>query len=245
MDKLLFQEVCSSIIDQNIERNGIGTLSEKTIHAVLKSYFSPDSSYHEQRVHNYVADIQMGNQIIEIQTRAFNTLRRKLDAFLPDHKVTIVYPVAYTKWLCWVDESTGEVSKPRKSPKLGSPIQIFPELYKIKNYLNHPNLSIHIVLLDIEEYRLLNGWSHDRKRGSTRNDGIPVNFADELVIRERTDYAKLLPDSLPSQFTTKDYKKYAKVSQGTAWTALNILSYVNAIKQVGKKGNSHLFERNQ
>lgn len=243
MNKELFQEVCHNIIDQNIERNGIGTLSEKTIHAVLKSYFSPDQINQEQKVHNYVADILKGDQIIEIQTRSFNLLRRKLEVFLPDHQVTIVYPIAHTKWLCWVDEETGEVSKPRKSPKVGSAAQIFPELYRIKSYLTHPNLSLHIVLLDIEEYRLLNGWSKDKKKGSSRNDGIPVNFADEIIIDNTSDYIKLLPDTLPAQFTTKDYKKATKVSQGSAWTALNILSYVNAIKQIGKQGNSHLFER--
>lgn len=243
MDTQRFQQVCSMIIDQNIERNGIGTLSEKTVHAVLKSYFAPELCYQEQKVHNYVADILKDNQIIEIQTRNFNTLRRKLDAFLPDHEVTIVYPVAHTKWLCWVDETTGEVSKPRKSPKTGTPVSIFPELYRIKSYLNDPHLSLHIVLLDIEEYRLLNGWSHDKKKGSSRNDGIPVNFADEVIIKETSDYAQLIPDTLPEQFTTKDYKKAAHVSQGAAWTALNILDYVKAIKRVGKQGNAIVFER--
>ncbi len=243
MDTQRFDEVCSMIIDQNIERNGIGTLCEKTIHAVLKLYFAPETRYHEQRVHNYVADIRMDDQIIEVQTRNFNTLRRKLDAFLPDHEVTIVYPVAHKKWLCWVDEETGEVSKPRKSPKTGSPVAIFPELYRIKSYLNDPNLSLHIMLLDIEEYRLLNGWSKDKKKGSRRNDGIPVNLAGEVIIKETNDYAQLIPDQLPKQFTTKDFKEAAHVSKGLAWTALNILSHVNAIKQVGKSGKMHVFER--
>lgn len=242
MDKQLFQEVCSMIIDQDIERSGIGTLSEKTIHAVLKTYFSPNSLNHERKVHSYVADILKDDQIIEIQTRNFNLLRKKLEAFLPEHKVTIVYPVSHTKWLCWVNEETGEVTKPRKSPKVGSPAAIFPELYRIKNYLNHPNLSLHIVMLDVEEYRLLNGWSSDKKRGSTRNDGIPVNFADEIILKESSDYLQLLPDNLPKQFTTKDYKKAAHVSQNNAWTALNILSYLNVIKQVGKQQNLHVFE---
>ena len=35
------------IIGKNRERNGIGTLSEKTVHAVLKHYYAPDESQHE------------------------------------------------------------------------------------------------------------------------------------------------------------------------------------------------------
>ena len=243
MNQQLFDDACNLIIDQNLSKNGIGTLCEKTIHAVLKTYFSPETQYQEQKVSNYVADIFKDNQIIEIQTRNFNTLRRKLDAFLPEHDVTIVYPVAHTKWLCWVNEETGEVSKPRKSPKTGSPVQIFPELYRIKNYLTHPNLHLHIVMLDVEEYRLLNGWSKDKKRGSSRNDGIPVALSDEFIIRETSDYVQLIPDSLPTQFTTKDYKKAAHISQSGAWTALNILAHVQVIKQVGKQGNALVFER--
>lgn len=242
MNQQLFSDSCSLVIDQELQGNGIGTLSEKTIHAVLKYYFSPDIRYHEQKVKNYVADILINQQIIEIQTRNFNTLRKKLDVYLAEYEVTIVYPIAHTKWLCWVNEETGEVSKPRKSPKTGRPSQIFPELYRIKEYLKNPNLHLHIVLIDVEEYRLLNGWSNDKKKGSTRNDGIPVSLFDELILHDVADYSKLLPENLPKQFTTKDYKKAAGVSQKIASTALNILYYMNTIDRVGKQGNAFLYE---
>ena len=237
-----FDDACSDILNQAVTSTGIGTLSEKTIHAVLKQYFAPDLCCQEQRVHNYVADIVIDNSIIEIQTRNFNTLRRKLDVFLTTHEVTIVYPVAHKKWLCWVNEETGEVSKPRKSPKIGTPYQIFPELYRINQYLSHPNLHLHIVLVDVEEYRLLNGWSKDKKKGSTRNDGIPVGLADEIIIRSREDYKILLPDTLPKQFTTKDYKRAAGLSKGNATTALHVLHYLEVIERVGKIGNLYLYE---
>ena len=56
-------------------------------------------------------------EIIEIQTRQFNRMRGKLQAFLPLYPVTIVYPIPYEKWLIWIDEDSGELSKKRKSPK--------------------------------------------------------------------------------------------------------------------------------
>ena len=74
-------------------RQGIGTLSEKTVHAVMKNYYAPDTDMHEIPIENFVADIYTGQEIIEIQTRAFNKMRRKLDAFLPLYPVTIVYPI--------------------------------------------------------------------------------------------------------------------------------------------------------
>ena len=36
---------------------GIGTLSEKTIHAVLKNYYEPNIDYHEVVIGKFVADI--------------------------------------------------------------------------------------------------------------------------------------------------------------------------------------------
>ena len=61
---------------------GIGTLSEKALHAALKSYYEPDFESREVKVGSFVADIVGENGIIEIQTRGFDRLGRKLDAFL-------------------------------------------------------------------------------------------------------------------------------------------------------------------
>ncbi len=44
-------------------------------------------------VAGYIADIFTGEEIIEIQTGNFNKMRDKLNTFLPQYPVTIVYPV--------------------------------------------------------------------------------------------------------------------------------------------------------
>ena len=95
---------------------GIGTLSEKALHAALKSYYEPDFESREVKVGGFVADIVGENGIIEIQTRGFDRLRRKLDAFLEAARVTVVYPVVPKRGLCWVDPETGEIFEKRKSP---------------------------------------------------------------------------------------------------------------------------------
>lgn len=55
--------------------------------------------------------------MIEIQTRALYRLKPKLDKFLPFYPVTVVYPISYDKWVCWINEETGEITQKRKSPK--------------------------------------------------------------------------------------------------------------------------------
>lgn len=243
IDPLLFEEACHFVIDNEKVLRGIGTLSEKTVHAVLKYYYAPKEIYHEHKIGSYVADILIDGEIIEIQTRNFNTLRRKLDAFLPDHEVTIVFPVAHNKWLRWIDEETGEISEKRKSPKTGSLYAIIPELYRIKNYLKDPHIHFTISLIDVVESRLLNGWSEDKKKGSTRDDGIPIGIYDEIHILDAKDYLKLLPESLPELFTSKDYKRCAKISQHDAVIGLNILYYMEVIDRVSKSGNAFIYKK--
>ena len=125
-DKEAFEQAKKKVIGVDRQRIGIGTLSEKTVHAILKNYYEPDEDRQEIPIDNYVADIYSEGEIIEIQTRQFNKMRDKLDAFLPQFPVTIVYPIPREKWIIWIDEESGELSKKRKSPAKGNP---FPSIF--------------------------------------------------------------------------------------------------------------------
>jgi len=245
MDKQLFNQKCDEVIGQIQRMNGIGTLSEKTVHSVLKNYLSPDQITHEIKVAGFVADICTGKEIIEIQTRNFDKLRRKLQSFLTVSPVTIVYPIHNIKWIRWVNPQTGEISPPRKSPKPGNPCSVFPELYKIKDYLLNPNLKVKIIMMNLEEYRFLDGWSVDKKKGSTRCDRIPVELIREIEINSIQDYKLLIPDTLADTFTSKDYKKCSKLTIHHSQTALRVLHYIGCVERLGKKGNSYIYCRSE
>ncbi|MBO5031153.1 MAG: hypothetical protein J6D08_04550 [Lachnospiraceae bacterium] len=242
IDQTLFSEACYKMIGALQGQKGIGTLREKTIHSVLKYYYAPNPACHEVKIGPYVADICVDGEIFEVQTRNFNTMRDKLSYFLQEHDVTIIYPVAHTKWLSWLDLETGELSPKRKSPKTGTYYQIIPELYRIKMFMGNPRLHFIISLIDVEETRYLNGWSRDKKRGSSRMDGKPVAIFDELRIDTMTDYLKFLPDTLPERFTSKDLGKTAKIPQNRASTLLNVLLETEVVKRVGKDGKSFLYQ---
>lgn len=241
MDKEQFFIACKS--EQT--NKGIGTLSEKMLHSVLKNYYEPYTENHEIKVGGYVADIVGENGIIEIQTRQFNNLRKKLNAFLEVCDVTIVFPIAKVKWLYWIDLETGETNKKRKSPREGTPSDIFFELYKIKSFLKNPRLKFCICVLEIDEYRYLNGWSKDKKKGSSRCERIPVDIFEEIYINDLQDYKKLIPCELAEQFSSKDFSKKSKLSLSHTQTALNILYFLEIVNRVGKKGNSYIYEVNK
>lgn len=241
MDRTTFNHAAAKILSREHENHGIGTLGEKTIHAVVKNYIEPDEDFHEVPLEGYVADIYRDGSVVEVQTANFNTMRAKLAAFLPRYRVTIVYPVPAVKWLRWLDTDTGELSERRKSPKRGTPFLVFKELYRIKPFLKDPNLSIRILLIDMEETRLLDGWSADRKKGSHRYDRIPIDLVEDICLSRIEDYRMMIPPEL-SGFTSREYAKAAKLTLGGAQTALNILYDLGVVERIGKKGRSYLYE---
>lgn len=237
-----FESAKSKVIGIDRQRLGIGTYGEKTVHAIFKHYYEPDEDKHEIPIERFVADIYTGSEIIEIQTRQFNRMRDKLSGFLPFYPVTIVYPIPRYKWLIWINEESGELSKKRKSPKIGSAYLAFIELYKIKMFLKNRNLKLRLVLTDMEEYRLLNGWSHDRKKGSSRYDRIPLEIVDEIVLERPEDYMQFVPPQLIDPFTSKEFAKAAHIPVKLAQTVLNVLFEMEVVKRVGKNGNSYLYD---
>lgn len=241
IDQERFEAAKRKIILTERSRQGIGTLSEKTVHAILKNYYQPDTSKQEIPIGNLVADIFTGKEILEIQTRNFFSLKRKLEIFLPQYPVTIIYPLPYKKWVIWIDEKTGEFSEKRKSPKTGSLYDAFKELYKIKSFLEYEKLTVKVVFLDMEEYRLLNGWSKDRKRGSHRYDRIPLCLVKEVDLTCPRDYLQLLPDGLEEPFCVKTFAKAVKIKQDRASQILHILHQLNLVERIGKKGNAYLY----
>ncbi len=76
-----FEEAKRKIIGVDRQRLGIGTLSEKTVHAIFKDYYEPDEDHQEIPIENYVADIYRDGEIIEIQTRQFNRMRENCRPF--------------------------------------------------------------------------------------------------------------------------------------------------------------------
>ena len=242
MDIDVFEQACQRVRDGNQQSQGIGTLGEKTLHAVLKYCYEPQEENHETRIGGYVADIVGENGIIEIQTRGFDRLRKKLSAFLEVCDVTVVYPIAEIKWLCWIDPDTGAISSRRKSPRRGKPQDAFNELYKIRDFLGHPRLHLKIVLLELEEYRYQNGWGNNGKRGSVRCDRIPISYLGEVSVDRLNDYRIFLPEGLKSPFTTADFRKAAAIPPKATQNTVNLLYRLGLIQRVGKQGRCFLYE---
>lgn len=224
------------------QRDGIGTLRERSLHAVFKFWADADETHHEQRVGRLVADVFDGERITEIQTRGFHTLNKKLERLLPDWDVTVVYPVTRHKRLFWVQPDSGETTPPRKSPKTGKLLDAFGELRWIAERIGHPHLTVVLVMVDTDDYRLLDGWSRDGKKGSHRLERIPTAVGETCTLRTAADYARLLPETLPSPFTTADVARCGRVTRQQAGFIINTMYKIGSIQRTGKRGNAYLYE---
>ena len=241
VDILRFNEACNKIMGKERERKGIGTLGERTLHAVLKEYYEPDNSSHEIKIGRYFADIVGENGIIEIQTRQLSKLVPKLKCFLEVCHTTVVYLVAKVKYVRWLDEETGEISKRRKSPTSYNEFSVFYDIYPLRNFITDPNFHLIICFLEIEDIRSLNGWSENKKRGSSRYDRIPISILEEISLFSVEDYKKYLPKLKTEDFTSLEYAKEFNISRSIARSVLGVLESTGLVKRTGKTGNNILF----
>lgn len=242
MDKEAFEQAKLKVLLNRHDPHGFGTLQEKTVHAVMKLYYEPNMDYHEVPIEGYIADIYTGRRIIEIQNGNFNRLRDKLKTFLPLYPVMVVFPIPHYKWLIYMDETSGELSRKRKSPITGSIYSAFPELYKIKEHLTHPNLSFAFPLIDIDEYRILSSGKGRRGKKSSRYDRMPLNLYDEILIERSEDFIQVIPYELESAFTTKEFAAAAHIPRDLAQITLHILYHMKLVERSGKRGREYLYE---
>ena len=230
------------VLERQKALDGIGTLSEKAIHSTLKQYLSKNLANQEIKIGSYYADVCVDGHIYEIQTRQFHKLQNKLDFFLKEYPVTVVYPVTNTNYLRWITPATGEITPLKKSPRKGNPLQVFAELYRIRKFLSHPGFSLKIVLMDTEEYRMLDGYGKDKKKRASKCDKFPLTLVAEYDIETPADYMMLLPAELPDSFTSKEFAKLAKIPLSLAQTALLLLTEFQIVLRTGKQGNAYIYK---
>ena len=237
-NKLRFSDAINAVSRDS----GIGTLNEKILHAVIKHYIEPDSEKREIKVGASVADVFNSDGITEIQTRSFEKLIKKLPALLETSPVTVVLPIPHVKWVSWLDKESGELSPKRKSPKTGRIYDCLYELSKIRKFLADERLTIKVMLIDMDEYRNLDGWGKGGKRGSSRYDRIPLELFGEYVLNSPSDYLAFIPEELEEKFTLKDYMKLTKIKQRYASAAIYILRDMNLVELTGKQGRENLYQ---
>ncbi len=236
-----FAEACLRAAEAQRGENGIGSLGEKTLHLTLKYFYEPDETRHERKLQGYVTDALTETCAVEIQTAQLHRLARKLDAFLPVTDVRIVCPVVTDARILWLEPTSGEVVETRRSRLHGKPLEALSELCALKSRLQMPGLTVDLVCLTLDEYRLLDGTGETRKRHATRYEKIPTALRSVIALRTPADYAALLPQGMEEPFTSAVLAAAAHIRRRDAQQALNLLVSMQAVSCVGRSGRENLY----
>jgi len=231
------------VLSEANKHSGIGTLAEKALHSILKYYFEPSDEFHEVKYKGAVADIKRGNSIVEIQSASLKRLSGKLDKFLPECSVAVVYPLAAEKRIHVIDRESGEISAPRKSPKISSPCDVFDELWGLEKFLFRDGFSIVLVFVDVDEYRYAAPKGKYRPRATVRAERIPTRIREIITLSDKSDYAALIPQELAEAFTVKELAALIHRKPRYAQGMITALVRMGILKKVGERGRAYLYSR--
>ncbi len=218
----------------------IGSLNEKPLHASLKEWYRQEGGRVEVAVDGFVVDLVRDGLLIEIQTRNFASMRRKLDRLLDSHMMRLVHPVAATKWIVKLDQDGSEISR-RRSPKRGIAADVCEELVSFPSLLSHPNFTLEIALIEEEEIRrpdVEKGW---RRGGFVIEERRLVDVLDTVELDSPEELLGLLPEGLPDPFTTADLADGLGRSRHLAREVAYCIRVSGAVKTVGRDKRGILY----
>ena len=220
----------------------IGTLNEGPLHQALKALYARPGSQEEVSIDDFVADVVDGNQIIEIQTRGFGALKKKLPVFLSTHRVKLVHPIAQTRTI--VKIQNGAETR-RVSQKHGSPFDIFAELVYIPQVLNDPNFEIDVVLIEEDEHREYDGRRGRRKRGWVTTGRHLVRVVEVVTIGSMEDLFGRVATDLTVTFTSADLGRVMERARSLGQKAAYCFRVAGLTRVCGKNGNELVYEKSK
>ena len=218
---------------------------ETSLHRQLKQLYADDDRCLEVRVDGFRIDAVHAGRLIEIQHGSLAAIRRKITRLLEQHRVVVVKPIVTRKFLIKRAARGGRVVSRRLSPKRGTLLDLFDELVYFTSVYPHPNLTLEVPLVEVEEYRYP---GHGKRRRWRRSDFQVedqklLQVAETHRFRTAADLTRLLPRAaLPSPFHTG---QLAQVLDAPRWLAQRIaycLRHTGAAQEIGKTGNARLYQ---
>lgn len=233
----------AALVREKGMHGSVGTQNEKLIHAALKNYYAPYRDEQEIRIGNYFADAVGADGIFEIQTKGLYRLKEKLRVFLEYSRVNVVHPVISEYKTVFINSDTDETVKESSPRRERSELKIFEELYSIREFLTHRNLTVILCYLKAEKRVYFKNKLPDMRKKNERKkcviQKIPVEILREEIFEEQSDYARFIPNGIPGEFTKKQLSAAAKESASSLRT--EILRTTGLIEKTGKNGNEFVY----
>jgi hypothetical protein len=219
----------------------IGTERESSLHRTLKYRYSGGDGRTEAPAGDYVCDARTGDgEFIEVQTGSFGPLREKVKNLTRDDKVRIIHPVVISKQIELYDTG-GRLLRSRKSPRKGSPWDLFKALLYAPDLPGLKNLTIELAMVDVLEKRVDDGKGSWRRKGARISDRLLSAWREGIILAKPGDYYRFIPFDKKETFTVRDLGKRAGIDTNLARKCLYVLAKMGLVTKVGKQGNSLVY----
>jgi len=218
---------------------------ETTLHQQLKRRYAEDDSNTEVVMGNFRIDAVRAGELIEVQCASLSAIRDKCQNLLKRHRLRVVKPAVIRTRIAKANRPGGPITSRRLSPKRGSLLDVFEELIYFTRVFPHPNLTIEIPLVHIEQLRApvkkrKRRWNKDYKVEDVKLESIEGS----VELREPADLLSLinLPIRIES-FNTADLAAAIDCSRSTAQQIAYVLRKTGAIDSTGRNRAGIIYAR--
>lgn len=218
---------------------------ETTLHRQLKLHYATDASQTEVSIDGFRIDaISSTGELIEIQHASLGALRDKTRRLLTDSErdLRIVKPIIARKRLVTFNKRNGKVVRSRMSPKRGELLDLFLDLVHFSTVFPMRGLTLEIVLIEAEEWRVDRKQVTRRGRRYRQVDQRLVAVHDSVELRSTSDLLAHLPlTALPTDFDTAELAAALDRPRWFAQKVAYCLRQTGAAQLCGKRGRSQLY----
>lgn len=253
----VMQEACqSSDCDDDEEKNGIGTLSEKQMHAALKKFLCPDTSLHEVKIQSspyytgenedkkrrFVADIMDKNTIYEIQTGSFAPLQDKIKWILENTScnIVLIHPMPEKLYVSYFNDD-GSIGERRRSPHSQKLKAIIPELYYIKDFIKNDRFTLITLMIEADQYK--KRVTVRRRQKSRKYETIPTSLLRANIFSCQDDYKIFIPKDLPDEFTVREFSQKSGILGLDAYSIVKLEVELSHLCECGNKGKAKAYKK--
>ncbi len=224
---------------------------ETSLHRELKRLYAGPEGRTEVRTGKFRVDAMIadgnGVELIEIQHGPLWAIRDKIQKLAKRHRVKVVKPIIGRKRLIRCGQLGGPILSRRNSPSHGRLLDVFDELVYFTRVFPHRNLSMEVVLVDIEERRLpppvrSRGQRHGWRRKYVIEDQILIEIREAVRLAQPADLKQLIDCALPIPFHTGELAAALDVERWTAQRIAYVLRKVGAATVLGKRCGAWLYD---
>jgi hypothetical protein len=224
---------------------GIGTEGESKLHRALKFRYAGEGGQTEIPIKGYVCDgLNAAGEYIEVQTGSFKPLRDKVEKISESGPVRIIHPIIATKYIELFDEK-GTLLYRRKSPRQGTPWDLFKALVYAPELPELPGLTIELALVEVSEQRVRDGRGSWRRRGVSIAGRELLAHHDSIPLTGPGDYRRFVPFQAEETFTTRSLGAKAGIHPALAGKTLYVLTRLSITRRIGKDGHAWVYRLNE